>query len=150
MNEIEALVDVQIPKKIWIELHAGDPDARDVIVEMEDGMIYTAVFVTLSFLSRQMELTHELCKQIPDTTPASFAALDTPHIVVSSLERDTLEDTIDNLLAMEVFYSVFTRVTEADDEDASQTTTTTTKGRRATQEVAAVVLSDVLVVEVED
>lgn len=145
MNEVDALVDIQIPKKIWIELHDGDNDARDVIVEMENGMIYTAVFVTLSFLSRQMDLTHELCKQIPDTAPTSFAALDTPHIVVASLERDVIEDTIDNLLAMDVFEGVFTQVTEA--EEDTTTTTTNRNGRRATQEVAAVVLSDVLVVE---
>ena len=93
-------------------------------------------------------LTFDLSKQIPDTIPARFAVLDTPHIVIESLEREAIEDAIDNLWAMEVFESVFTRVTE---NPAVTTTEETTKnGRRATQEVAAVVLSDVLVVEESD
>mgnify|MGYP000349336242 CR=1 FL=1 len=140
------LVNLQIPTRVWVELHAGDPDARDVIVQMEDGTIYTAVFVTLSYLQRQMELTFEMCQQVPETAPVRFAALDTPHIVLDNLERDTIEDTLDNLLAMEVFEGVFTRVTEKA-EETQTTTTMTDTGRRATQEVAAVVLSDVLVVE---
>lgn len=139
MADGEVLANVQIPVQVWIEIHSGDPDARDVIVEMEDGMIFTALFVTVSYLQRQMELTYDLSRQIEGTVPARFVALDTSHIVVASLERDAIEDTIDNLLAMEVFESVFTQVTESP--------TTTTTGQRATQEVAAVVLSDVLMVE---
>jgi hypothetical protein len=138
-------LNLQLPVRVLIEIHAGDNDARDVIVEMEDGNIYTAVFVTLPYLRRQMELTFEVSKQLPDTAPVRFAALDTPHIVLEDLERDTIEDTIDNLLAMEVFEGVFTRVTE--DPTTETTVITTTNGQRATQEVAAVVLSEVLVVE---
>lgn len=142
----QPLVDLRIPNRVLIEMHAGDPDACDVIVEMEGGTIYTALFATLNHIKRQMVLTHEFCVQIPDTVPTNFAALETPHIILETLNRETIEDTIDNLLAMEIFESIFTQVTEDDDE----TDTTTTKngsGRRATQEVAAVVLSDVLVVE---
>ena len=135
-----------VPVRVWVESHAGDNDARDVIVEMEDGVIYTAVFVTPTYLNRQMELTLEVCKQVPDTAPVRFAAVDTPHIVLESLERDTIEDTIDNLIAMDVFECVFTQVTERPDHE-TMTTTSNGNGRRATQEVAAVVLSDVLVVE---
>lgn len=145
MNGNEIFHDLRMPSRVLIEVHGSDNDARDVIVEMEDGVIYTAVFVTMAYLRRQMELTLEVCQQLPDTTPVSFATLDTPHIVVEDLDRDTIEDTIDNLLAMEVFASVFTQVTE--DENDTETTTTNGSGRRATQEVAAVVLSDVLVVE---
>ncbi|GAB4516269.1 MAG: hypothetical protein OHK0046_21320 [Anaerolineae bacterium] len=144
MNPSESLVNLQMPSRVWIELHSGDPDARDVLVQMEDGTLYTSVFVTLSYLSRQMKFTRELCEQIPDTIPTSFAVLDTPHLILGSLDREMIEDTIDNLLAMEIFESVFVRVTETEDET---TTTTNGNGRRATQEVAAVVLSDVLVVE---
>lgn len=145
MNANEVFHDLRMPSRVLIEVHGSDNDARDVIVEMEDGVIYTAVFVTMAYLHRQMELTMEVCQQLPDTTPVRFATLDTPHIVVEGLDRDTIEDTIDNLLAMEVFASVFTQVTE--DENDTETTTTNGSGRRATQEVAAVVLSDVLVVE---
>ena len=147
MNNSGAMVNLQIPTRMWIELHAGDPDARDVIVKMEDGTIYTALFVTIPYLHRQMDLTFDLSSQIPDTVPSRFCALDIPHIAVESLERDAIEDTIDNLMAMEVFESVFTQIT-----DPPETTTqdaTRSNGRRATQEVAAVVLSEVLVVEEE-
>jgi hypothetical protein len=140
---IHPIGDLQIPSKVLVEVHADDPDARDVIVEMEGGTIYTTLFVTLSYLRRQLDLTLELCKQVPDSIPVRFAALDTPHIVVDKLDRDIIEDTIDNLMAMEVFESVFIQVTETE----TTTTTTNGNGRRATQEVAAVVLSDVLVVE---
>ena len=142
MSEASAQLDLRIPSRVLIEVHAGDPDARDVIVEMEDGSIYTAMFVTLEHLRHQMELTFALTDQIPDTVPARFAVLEIPHIIVEDLDRDTIEDTIDNLLAMETFKSTFTQVTE----DTTETTTTTT-GERATQELAAVVLSDVIVVE---
>ncbi|NJL57122.1 hypothetical protein HC928_19745 [bacterium] len=135
---------VLMPVRVWVERHGDDDDARDVIVEMEDGMMFTAVFVTPGYLNRQMELTLEACKQLPDTAPVRFATLDTPHIVVENLKRDTIEDTIDNLLAMDVFESSFTQVTE----HPTQTVTTTNgTGHRATQEVAAVVLSDVLMVD---
>jgi len=146
MNESEAFINLLMPVNVYIELHQGDTDARDVIVEMEDGTMYTALFITLDYVKRQMELTRDFCVQIPDTIPARFAALDTPHIVVESLERDFIEDTIDNLLAMEIFESAFTQVTENPTE-ITNTTTTGGSGRRATQEVAAVVVSDVLVVE---
>jgi hypothetical protein len=129
---------------MWVEKHHGEKDACDVLVRLEDGSIFTATFVTLAYLQRQMELTHELSKQIDDTVPARFAVIDVSHVLVDNLNRESIEDTIDNLIAMETFESVFTRVTE---NDAETTTTSTTTGTRATQEVAAVVLSDVLMVE---
>lgn len=134
--------DVFIPSRVLIEVRADDPEARDVMVELENGVLYTGVFITLNYLKRQMELTHQLTKQIEDTIPARFAALDTPHIVVDTLDRDIIEDTIDNLLAMDVFESYFTQVSESPEEAAQGKT----NGQRATQEVAAVVL-DVLVAE---
>jgi hypothetical protein len=144
----ESLPGIFIPSKVWIEIHADAPDARDVIVEMEDGTIYTALFVTPEYLNRQMALTFDLCSQMPDVVPVRFATLDTPHIVIERLEREVIEDTVDNLLSMEIFESVFIQVTEAPDTDTDhETATTRGNGRRATQEVAAVVLSDVLVVE---
>ena len=145
MTENEVMGDLRMPSHVWIELHADDSQARDVIVELDGGAMFTAVFVTLPYLERQMELTREFCKSVPDSSPSLFAALDTPHIVVADLSRENIEDTIDNLIAMGTFGSVFTQVTE--DESDTETTTTNGNGRRATQEVAAVVLSDVLVVE---
>jgi hypothetical protein len=136
----------EIPSHVWIEPNqAIDPDACDVIVEMESGMMYTAAFITLPYLQRQMHLSYAVSKQLPDAPAVRYAALETPHIVVEDLNRDTIEDTIDNLLALDVFECYFTQVTE---DDEATTTTTLTTGKRATTEVAAVVLTDVLGVSV--
>ena len=136
---------IEMPKHVWIEMHtndSGESDSCDVIVEIENRKIYTSLFITVPYLQRQMELSFTVSKQFPDALPVRFAVLETPHVVVDNLERDTIEDTIDNLFAQDMFESVFTLVT--DDETTTRTTTT---GKRATTEVAAVVISDVLVVE---
>ena len=44
--------------------------------------------------------------------------LDTPHIIVDDLELKFIEDTIDNMVAQDVFESFFTRVTEDEVADA--------------------------------
>lgn len=138
-------LSLQIPKRIWIEMHdQADNDACDVIVEMENGTYYTAPFVTLPYLQRQMDLSYEMSKTLPDTPTVHYATLETPHIIVANLNRDTIEDTIDNLLALDTFESVFTQVT---DEDGGEHQTAVPAGKRATAEVAAVVLNEVLVVE---
>jgi hypothetical protein len=147
MNANEMLANLLMPARVLVEQHMGEKDACDVIVEMENGTIYTALFVIPSYFQRQMALSLAVTREIPDTTPVRYAIVDTPHIVVESLDRDTIEDTIDNLLALEVFEGLFTQVTEEEDATEPTRTTRTGKGQRATQEVAAVVLSDVLVVE---
>lgn len=136
---------IEMPKHVWIEMHSndsGEPDSCDVIVETESSKIYNSLFITIPYLQRQMELSLAVSKQVPDALPVRYAVLETPHVVVDNLERDTIEDTIDNLFTLDMFESVFTLVTE--DETTTRTTTT---GKRATTEVAAVVISDVLVVE---
>jgi hypothetical protein len=141
---------LQLPKRIWIEVH--DPlelDSCDVIVEMENGMVFTAVFVTLPYLSRQMDLSYAVAKTLPDTPPVRYAALETPHIIVGNLNRDTIEDTIDNLLALDMFYTLFTQVTEDESEQPEIGVPSAASGQRATAEVAAVVLNEVLRVEGE-
>jgi hypothetical protein len=151
------MLSLQIPKHVWIEMYDSERDACDVIVEMEDGNIYTAIFVTLPYLRRQMELSLEVCKQLPDAQPVRYAALEMPHLVVENLDRETIEDTIDNLLTLESFEAMFTQVTEEPTPTTTDTPTSKTataefraaspNGTRATQEIAAVVISDVLVVE---
>jgi len=137
---------VDVPEHIWIETHDDvEADACDVIVKMENGAYYTAVFVTLPYLERQMDLSYEVSKQLPYTTPVRYAALETPHILVSDLKRETIEDTIDNLLALDVFENLFTQVT--DDAGNEYERPDKPKGKRATAEVAAVVLTEVLMVE---
>jgi hypothetical protein len=136
---------LEIPKHVWIEMHsdAQEADSCDVIVETDNGKIYNALFITIPYLQRQMQLSYTVGKQLPDVPPVRYAVLETPHLVVENLNRDTIEDTIDNLLALDVFEGLFTLVTEHDETP----TGTTNTGKRATTEVAAVVLSDVLVVE---
>lgn len=136
-----------IPKHVWIEWHdLNEPDARDVIVEMEDDAMYTALYVTFAYLERQMLLSYEASQQLPDTPAVYHAVIDTPHVLVAHLDRDTIEDSIDNLLALETFESVFTRVTE-DEAEAVADRNHGNNGRRATQEIAAVVVAEVLLVE---
>lgn len=140
---------IEMPRRVCFEMHQDSgvqSDACDVIVEMESGQMFTALFVTMPYLKRQMELSLAVSKQLPDTQPVRYAVLETPHILVDNLDHDTIEDTIDNLLALDVFEGLFTLVTE---DETDTTTRTTNKGKRATAEVAAVVLSDVLVVDEE-
>jgi hypothetical protein len=145
------VVSIHLPMKVWIEYHEGDNDIQtscDVLVQMDDGNIYTAHFVTLQHLQRQMDLSYAVTSTIEYTPAVRFATLEHPHILVDRLDRDTIEDTIDNLIAQDIFESLFTQVTEdhADNLDLERRTTHFA-GTRATQELAAVVLSDVLVVE---
>src|SRR5215207_9340466 len=124
-----------MPKRIWVEMHDDDDLACDVIVEMEDGGYYSALFVTLAYLRRQMALSYDVGLQIPYTPAVRYAAMETPQILVDSLDHDTIEDTIDNLIALDTFETFFTRVIEEEDDR---------DGRIRTAEVAAVVLNEVL------
>ncbi len=128
-----------MPRHIWVERQDADREACDVIVEMEDGNYYTAAFVTLPFLRRQMELSFEVSKQLPDATALRYAVMDTPHIVVENLCRDVIEDTIDNLLALDTFETVFTMVVDELESNVEQ--------RTRTAEMTAVVLNEVLNVD---
>lgn len=142
---MESDLSLQLPKRIWVEMHdSAENDACDVIVEMENGAYYTAPFVTLPYLERQMTLSYEMSKMLPDTPPTRYAALETPHIIVANLNRETIDDTIDNLLMLDTFESVFTQVT---DEEGNEYEKRYNPGKRATAEVAAVVLKEVLVIE---
>ena len=129
------------PEKVWFELHR-EKDACDVLVQMDDGTVYTALFAVSAYIQRQMDLQFQVTQQLEDTPQVRYCVIDTPHIMVEELSHDVIEDTIDNLIALDVFESHFTRVTESNDANR-----TTGGGRRATQEVAAVVISDVLVVQ---
>lgn len=139
----EALAGILSPSHVWLEAHDSDGDAIDVIVQMENGAVYTAMFVVVSYLRRQMDLSYEVTRQIEDTPPVRYVAIDTPHILVDTLDRDTIEDTIDNLIAQDIFECHFTRLTEDQAEESQQAAQ---NGKRATQEVAAAVIADVLVV----
>lgn len=128
-------MNYRMPQRLWVEMQdTVERDSCDVIVQLEDGSYYTAMFVTFPYLRRQMELTYAVSKQLADTPAVPYAAMDTPHILVNNLEWDTIEDTVDNLLALDAFETMFTPVLPAADDTA---------------EVAAVVLNEVLVTEAD-
>lgn len=134
-----------IPKRVWVEKAEQSEGACDVIVQMENGAYYSAVFVTLPFLARQMDIGYEVSKQLPDTPPVRYATLETPHVLVDKLSPDVIEDTIDNLIMLDTFESLFTQLT--DDEGNEYVSRLERRGKRATAEVAAVVLNEVLHIE---
>lgn len=145
---MNAVLSVMIPRRVWIELYdGGESDACDVIVEMENGVYFTAMFCTMPYLTRQMDLTHEVSKTLNDVPPARYAAFETPHVLVPSLDREIIEDTIDNLLALDTFGTVFTQVTDEEGNEPEYNIATLSTTKRATAEVAAVVLTEVLKVD---
>lgn len=100
-------------KRVWIEQQGEigfDPhqDSADVVVELEDGQLWSAAFVTIPYLQRQMLLSGEVAAGIsPNMSPVRFVALETPHVIVENLLPDTIEDTVDNLMTLGIFESVF-------------------------------------------
>ncbi len=130
-----------VPDEILCEPHE-EGDACDVIVRMDDGSVYTALFATIPYIHRQLSLTWMVTESIPETPPVRYAVLDTPHIIVDDLELKFIEDTIDNMVAQDVFESLFTRVTEDDDPDAKPRIKA---NEHTTQEIARAVIEEVLV-----
>jgi len=98
-------------KHIWIEQQNAqgfDPyhDNTDVLIETEDGLMWSASFVTLPYLQRQMHLSREIAQGY-NMAPTRFVAIETPHVIVEDLLPDTIEDTVDNLMTLGIFESVF-------------------------------------------
>jgi hypothetical protein len=136
-----------MPRRVWREVPAsGDSDSCDVLVEMEDGIVYTAAFVTVPYFERQMRLSYEVSKSLPECMPLSFMTVETPHVVVPDLSPDTIEDAIDNMIALDTFTGIFTQVSEdAPAEPAPRPALTVlSPGKRATAEVTAVIIDEVL------
>jgi hypothetical protein len=104
-------------KRVWIEQNEGKAfnptrDSADVLVETDDGLMWTASFVTIPYLQRQMELSRDVAKDVNNMPQVRFIAIETPHVIVDDLSQDTIEDTIDNLMTLGVFESVFTLYSE--------------------------------------
>lgn len=99
-------------RHVWIEA-AGEIDfdpkhgSTEVIVELEDGTYWTASFATVSFLHRQMETSRAVARDYSYMPQVRFVAIETPHVFVDSLDEDTIEDTIDNMVTLGVFESAF-------------------------------------------
>jgi hypothetical protein len=120
-------------KRVWIEKaneESFNPlaDAADVLVETEDGLMWSTTFVTIPYLRRQMELSRDVAKDVNNMPPVRFIAIETPHVIVENLSQDNIEDTIDNLMTLGVFESVFTLYSEDVLIEETGDQTTTTKG----------------------
>lgn len=131
-----------VPEEILCEMHE-EGDACDVIVRMDDGSVFTALFATIPYIHRQLSLTWVVTESIPETPPVRYAVLDTPHIIVDDLELKFIEDSIDNMVAQDVFESLFTRVTEDDGADDQPSVKAS---EHTTQEIARAVIEEVLVI----
>ena len=94
-------------KRVWIDDNEGLPGSVDVLAEMDNGQLWMARFVTLPCLRREMLQSLEASSSLINTPPARYATIETPHVVVDKIDLDTIEDVIDNLLALEVFESIF-------------------------------------------
>lgn len=103
-------------KRVWIEPApelAFDPvtDSADVLVEMENGELWQAHFVTLAHLQEELQLSLDVARQHMGALAATqFLALETPHVLVERLTSDVIEDVVDNLMALGVFESVFSEL----------------------------------------
>jgi len=136
---LDIIVSLRSPEKVWLEMNR-EKDSCDAIVSMDDGTVYTALFITLDYLKRQMHLNEQMARSMVDIPLVRYAVIDTPHILVDDLSRDIIEDTIDALIAQDVFESHFTLVTEDGEVQ-------TADSKRATKEVAAVIVQEVLLTE---
>jgi hypothetical protein len=115
-------------KRVWIDTDQGesfDPrlDSADVLVETEDELMWSASFVTIPYLQRQMELSRDVANGVNSMLPVRFVAIETPHVIVEDLSQDTIEDIIDNLMTLGVFESVFVLYTEIAPEEGMQAKT---------------------------
>ncbi len=100
-------------KRVWVdeteEIQAG---SIDVLAEMEDGSLWMARFVTIPYLLEQMDYSREVSEILPDTPDVRYTTVETAHVIVDQLDRNIIEDVIDNLLALDVFESMFAPVPE--------------------------------------
>ncbi len=95
-------------KRIWIddteEMREG---SVDVLAEMEDSSLWMARFVTIPYLREQMEYGRQGSQAYTDAPEIRYATIETRHVIVDRLDLNTIEDVIDNLLALDVFESMF-------------------------------------------
>ncbi|NDJ76283.1 MAG: hypothetical protein GYB65_08480 [Chloroflexi bacterium] len=100
-------------KRVWIDHDPADKfdpktGSADVLVEMENGQLWQARFVTLPHLQQDLQLSLEVARDLNRAlAPTPFLALETPHVIVHELSQDVIEDVVDNMLVLDVFESIF-------------------------------------------
>lgn len=99
-------------KHVWVD-NTEEPreGSIDVLAEMEDNTLWMARFVTIPYLQEQMQYGLEVSRDLSNTPAARYATIETQHVIVDRLDMTTIEDVIDNLLALGVFESMFAPVT---------------------------------------
>ncbi len=102
--------------RLWVEQDLSVSEAQldnaEVLVETETGLRWRASFVTIPFLQRQMQLNRAFGQDLDKLHPVRFTAIETPHVILDNLLESTIEETVDNLMTMGVFESVFTLCTD--------------------------------------
>jgi hypothetical protein len=100
-------------KHVWIDDTEGmQQGCADVLAEMEDGSMFMARFVTMPYLQQQMDYGLQASSALPNTPAVRYSTIDTRHVIVESLNMESIEDVIDNLLALDVFETMFAPVAE--------------------------------------
>lgn len=98
-------------KRVWIDdTETTAAGSVDVLAEMEDNSMWMARFVTIPYLEEQMEYGLQASRSLSNTPEARYATLETRHVLVDTINLETIEDVIDNLLALDVFESMFAQV----------------------------------------
>lgn len=109
-------------KRVWIEQTPGtDVDPQngfaDVLVEVEGNELWQAQFVTLNHLREEMQLSLDVAREHDQTLwTTQFIALETPHVIVEQIAQETIENVVDNLMALGVFESVFKELSHYEDK----------------------------------
>src|SRR5258708_20868202 len=103
-------------KRLWVEqelwVREAEVDNAEVLVETERGLRWRAWFVMIPFLQGQMELNRAFGQDLDKLRAVRFTAIETPHVILDNLLESTIEETVDNLMTMGVFESVFTLCTD--------------------------------------
>ena len=108
-------------KRVWVDPGEdgpgeGDQGEVDVMVEMENGELWTAHFVTVPYLKQQIDLSKSVADDQSELGNIGFVALETPHVIVERLDQDAIEDIVDDLMVLGTFEAVFDLVIDTPEE----------------------------------
>jgi len=108
-------------KRVWTDPGEDGPvegaqGGVDVMVEMENGELWTAHFVTVPYLKQQIELSKSVADDQSELGNVGFVALETPHVIVEKLDQEAIEDIVEDLMVLGTFEAVFDLVIDTPEE----------------------------------
>lgn len=111
-------------KRVWTDLVTDEPldvlaGNVDVMIEMENGELWTAHFVTIPYLTQQLQMSKAVAADQSELGSKGFLALETPHVIVENLSQETIEDVVDNLMVLGTFEAVFDLVMDHDSDNSA-------------------------------